>query len=104
MDHYTNDEGACFKILVPKTCITAEHVLCVVGGHDVVCDVIHACQTCVYLNIILTKQWDSIYISTSSSLDHYTTDGVALFKILFPKTMVTVEHVLGAVGGHAAVC
>ena len=34
-----------FKLLVPKPWQKVEHVWGVVGGHDVVCDMMHSCQT-----------------------------------------------------------
>ena len=55
--------------------------------------------------IPLTKQWDSISIPMSSSLDHNTTDEVHFQSLSLPlKTRVTAEHVRGVIRGHAVIC
>ena len=74
-----------FKLFIPKTRVTTEHVWGVVVGHAVVNGVIHPCQTCYITHITLTKQWDSTYIHESLSLDHYNTDEVHDSSSLFRK-------------------
>jgi hypothetical protein len=63
-----------FRLFFPKTKVTAENVQGVVGGHAVVCGVIHPCQMWSMPHVTLIKQWGSISIHVSSSLDYYTTD------------------------------
>ena len=55
------------------TRVTAEHVRGVVGGHDMVCGVIHPCHTWSMPHITLIKQWNSMSIRVPSYLYHYTT-------------------------------
>ena len=50
-------------------------------------------------DIILIKQWDSMSIPVSSSLDHYTSD-----ELLVPIPRVTVEYARGVVHGDVVVC
>ena len=56
--------------------VTADDVRGVVGGHDMVCVVVHPCQMWSIPHISLIKQCDSISIPVSSSLGHYRTDKV----------------------------
>ena len=51
----------------------------------------------------LIKQWDSISIPVSSSLDHYTTNGGTWFQLLVLKTRVIDEYIWGVVGGHVLI-
>ena len=90
--------------MVPKTRVTAEHVSGVVGGDAVVYEVVHTYQMWSMPHIPLIKQWDSISIYASSSLDHYTTNGGIWFQLLVPKNRVIAYHVLGVVGGDAVLC
>ena len=77
----------------PRTKVTAEHVQGIVGGHDVVCGVIHPYQTWPMPQISLVKYWNCIYIHILPSLDHYTTAEVHGSKILGPGTRVTAKYV-----------
>ena len=79
VDHYTTDDwwGTLFRLfLFWKTRVTAKHIRGVVEGHDMFCGVIHPCHMLSMPHIIHIKQWDSISIPLSSSLDHYTTGEV----------------------------
>ena len=73
--------------MVPKGSITAEHVLDVLEGYDVVCRVRQPYQTLSMSHITLTKQWDSIYILEYLTLDHYTTDEVHGSSSWFQETV-----------------
>ena len=68
--------GAWFKLLGLRPRVTAEHFQGVVCGHALVCGVIHTYQIWAMLHMTLMKQWDSISIPVSSSLEHYTTDEI----------------------------
>ena len=76
--------GPWLKLLIPISRVTVEYVLGLVGGHDMVCGVIHPCQTLSMPHIILIKWLHSISITVSSSLHHYTTgtehDSFSLFQ------------------------
>ena len=66
--------GSLFKILVPISRVTAEHIWGVVCGHVVVCRVISPWQTYFMTHITLIKWWDIISIPAWSFLDYYITD------------------------------
>jgi len=59
--------------LVPKSNVTSDHVWGVVGGWAVLYRVANPFQTLSMPHTTLTKQWDSISIHASCSLDHYVT-------------------------------
>ena len=63
-------------LLVPKSRVTAEHVLGVVVGHAVVYGVIYPCHMWSMSHITHINQCDTISIQVASSLDHYITDKV----------------------------
>ena len=48
-----------FRLFFPKTKVTAENVQGVVGGHTVVCGVIHPCQMWSIHHTVLMNQWDN---------------------------------------------
>ena len=54
--------------LLSETRVTAEHVRGVVGGHAVMCGVIHPCHMWSMPHITPIKQLDSISIHVSSSI------------------------------------
>ena len=64
------------KLLVLISRVTADYVWGVVGGHTMVCEVIHTYQMLHMPHITLIQQWDSISIPVLLSLYHYTTDEV----------------------------
>ena len=74
-----------FRLFFPKTRVTAEHEWGVVGGNDVVSGVIHHYQTLSMYHITVMKQWDSIYIQVSSSLEHYTSAEVRGLSFWFQE-------------------
>ena len=63
-----------FKFLGWRTGVTTEHIRDVVGDHSMLYEVIHTLQMWSMPHVTLIKQWGSISIHVSSSLDYYTTD------------------------------
>ena len=52
--------GTLLNLYHLRTRVTSEHVLVVVGGHAMVCGLIHPCQTYSMPHITFIKQLDSI--------------------------------------------
>ena len=52
--------GTLFRLLFLKTRIIVAHVRGIVGGHGVVCGVIHPCHTWSMSHKTIRKQWDRI--------------------------------------------
>ena len=104
MFHYTTDEVHLFGLFFPKIRVTAECVRGVVGGHSVLCGVIHPCHAWSMPHITLIHQGDSISIYyVSLSLEHYSTDEVHFSSSWVRESGVTAEHVQGVVGGYDVV-
>ena len=62
--------------MVSKTTVPPESEACVVEGLAVIYGVVHPAHIFSTLYITLLKQWDSIPIQVSLSLDHYATTDV----------------------------